>query len=59
MDMVGSILSIAAAEVGKTGDYALLFRSELFNNEERIIGDLFLLPDETSCSKILESLGFI
>lgn len=57
VDMIGSILSIVAAEMGKTGDYAMLFKSELFNNEERITGDLFLLPDEESCNKLFASLG--
>lgn len=59
VDMIGSILSIVAAEMGKTGDYALLFKSELFNNEERIIGDLFLLPDEKSCNNLFKSLGIV
>lgn len=57
MDMVGAVLNIAAAEAGKTGDYAMFFQSELFNNKERIIGNMFFVPDEESCSKILESLG--
>lgn len=59
VDMLGSILSIAAAEMGKTGDYAILFESGLFNEDERITSDLFLLPDEKSCKRILESLGFV
>ena len=59
VDMVGSILSIAAAEMGKFGDYAILFKSELYNDKDRIIGDLFLLPDEHSCKKLLELLGIV
>ena len=27
--------------------------------EERIIGDVFLIPDQTSCEKILQSLGYV
>jgi chemotaxis protein CheC len=57
VDMIGAVLSIAVAEMGKTGDYTILFRSELTNDEERIIGNLFLIPDECSCGKIMESLG--
>ena len=59
MDMIGAILNIAAAEIGKTGDYAIVFESALYNNAERIIGGLFLVPDEASCDNILESLGLI
>ncbi|SHH84067.1 chemotaxis protein CheC [Sporobacter termitidis DSM 10068] len=58
-DMVGAVLNIAIAEAGKTGDFAIFFQSELFNEKERIIGDIFLIPDQTSCDKILQSLGFI
>lgn len=58
IDMVGAVLNIAIAEAGKTGDFAIFFQSELCNEKERIIGDLFLLPDKSSCDKILESLGY-
>jgi chemotaxis protein CheC len=59
VDMVGAVLNIAIAEAGKTGDFAVFFQSELFNEKERIIGDLFLIPDQTSCDKILQSLGYV
>lgn len=59
IDMVGAILNIAIAEAGKTGDFAVLFQSELYNEKERIIGDIFLIPDKASCDKILGSLGYI
>ncbi len=58
IDMVGAVLNIAIAEAGKSGDFAIFFQSELFNEKERIIGDLFLIPDKSSCDKILESLGY-
>jgi chemotaxis protein CheC len=58
VDMTGAVLNIAIAEIGKTGDYAILFRSELFNDNERIDGNLLLIPDEHSCKKIMGSLGF-
>lgn len=57
-DMVGAVLNVAIAEAGKAGDFAVFFQSELFNEKERIIGDLFLIPDRSSCEKILQSLGF-
>jgi chemotaxis protein CheC len=59
IDMVGAVLSIAIAEAGKTGDFAVLFQSELCNEKDRIIGDVFLIPDKASCDKILESLGYM
>jgi chemotaxis protein CheC len=59
IDMVGAVLSIAIAEAGKTGDFAIFFQSELFNEKERIIGNMFLIPDKNSCDKILESLGYV
>ncbi len=59
IDMVGAVLSIAIAEAGKTGDFAVLFQSELCNEKDRIIGDVFLIPDKSSCDKILESLGYM
>ena len=59
IDMVGAVLNIAIAEAGKTGDFAILFQSELCNEKDRIIGDVFLIPDKASCDKILESLGYV
>jgi len=59
VDMVGAVISVAVAETGKTGDFAILFQSELFNDKERIIGNLFLIPDEDSCKKIMRSLGLL
>ncbi|MGI5936500.1 MAG: chemotaxis protein CheC [Oscillospiraceae bacterium] len=59
IDMVGAVMSVAVAEAGKTGDFAFLFQSELFNESERIIGNLLLIPEEKSCDIILKTLGFI
>jgi chemotaxis protein CheC len=59
IDMVGAVLSVAVTEAGKAGDIALLFKSELFNNEERLFGNLFLIPKEDSCNILLTSLGII
>jgi chemotaxis protein CheC len=58
VDMVGAVMNVAIAEAGKTGDFAVFFQSELYNEKDRIIGDLFLIPDKSSCNKILESLGY-
>ena len=59
VDMVGAVISVAVAEAGKTGDFAVFFQSELCNEKERIIGDVFLIPDQVSCEKILQSLGYM
>lgn len=59
IDMVGAVISVPAAESGKTGDYAVLFQSELFNDTERIMGDLFLIPNADSCDLLLKALGFM
>ena len=59
VDMVGAVLSIAIAEAGKAGDFAVFFQSELFNESERIIGNVFLIPDQNSCVKILHSVGYM
>jgi chemotaxis protein CheC len=59
VDMVGAVLSVAIAEAGKAGDFAIFFQSELCNEQERIIGDVFMIPDQASCEKILQSLGYV
>ncbi len=58
VDMAGAVMSIAVAEIGKTGDFAVMFQSELLYKTERIIGDLFLLPDENFCGTVMGALGF-
>ncbi|MGE4354449.1 MAG: chemotaxis protein CheC [Oscillospiraceae bacterium] len=58
-DMIGAVLNIAIAEVGKTGDYAVLFSSEFYNEDEKIDGKLLLIPEESSCKKIMESIGSV
>ena len=59
VDMVGAVVNIAIAEAGKTGEVAIFFQSELCNEQERIIGDVFLIPDQPSCDKILQSVGYM
>jgi chemotaxis protein CheC len=59
MDMVGAVLSTASAEIGKSGDYAIFFESELYSENEPINSALILIPDESSCKKLLESLGLV
>ena len=58
VDMVGAVMSVVLAEAGKAGNFAVFFKSVLSNDDDRIMGDIILLPDEPSCGKILRSLGF-
>lgn len=57
IDMIGAIMNVAAVEVGQMGDFAIMFQSQLFNESERIIGDLLLIPDENSCDTMMRALG--
>jgi len=59
VDMIGSVISATASEIGKTGDFALIFESELYNDAERISGKLILIPDQKSCNNIMLSIGVI
>ncbi len=59
IDMAGAVLNVVIAEAGKTGDYALLFNSELYNDDEKLFGNLFLVPRDDSCKILLQSLGIV
>ena len=59
IDMAGAVLNVVIAEAGKTGDYALLFNSELYNDDEKLFGNLFLVPRDDTCTKLLQSLGIV
>ena len=57
IDMAGAILNVITAEVGMRGNFALLLNSELYNDEEKLFGNLFLVPHKGSCEILLKSLG--
>ena len=57
IDMAGAILSVPAIEFGAVGDKMLLIQTE-FADDVDLSGYFILVPDETSYSKILSSLGF-
>lgn len=57
IDMAAAILSVPAVEFGKIGDKALFIETEIEENDKQIKGDLFLVPEVKSFSKILKSLG--
>ncbi len=56
-DMAGAMLSIIAIKYGETGDYALFFKTEFTDIQDRISCSFFLLPDRDSHRKLLLSLG--
>lgn len=56
VDMAGAILSVPAIEFGVMGDNILLIQSQFFD-EVQIDGYFILIPDLSSYSKILGSLG--
>lgn len=57
IDMAGAILSVPAIEFGKTSDYVLYIENEFTDGLDSVIGDLFLVPDESSYSTLLRALG--
>ena len=56
IDMVGSLLSVPAAEFGKYGDKLLLIQSQ-FGETDFVNGYFLLIPELESYDKILSSLG--
>jgi len=57
MDMAAAIMSILAIEFGKVGDHVLYISSEVTQNNIKIGGDFFLVPDMKSLSTLLNALG--
>ncbi|NLM75441.1 MAG: chemotaxis protein CheC [Clostridiaceae bacterium] len=57
IDMAGAILSVPAIEFGKTSDFALYIENEFTDGLNSVIGNLFLIPDNDSCSRLLLALG--
>lgn len=57
IDMAGAILSVPAIEFGKTSDFALYIENEFTDGLNSVIGNLFLIPDNDSCTRLLLALG--
>jgi len=57
LDMAAAILSVLAIEYGKIGDHVLYIASEFTQNNIKIGGDFFLVPDMPSLGKLLSALG--
>ena len=57
IDMAGAILSVPAIEFGKTSDFVLYIENEFTDGLNSVIGNLFLIPDNESCRRLLSALG--
>lgn len=57
IDMAGAILSVPAIEFAKTSDTVLYIENEFTDGLDSVIGDLFLIPDDLSYSRLLHALG--
>jgi len=56
-DMAGAILSFPAIQFGETGETALYIETEIFESDNTIIADFFLIPTIESYKKMLKALG--
>jgi chemotaxis protein CheC len=59
IDMAGAILSVPAIEFASTSDTVLYIENEFTDGMDSVIGDLFLVPDNASYSRLLHALGVI
>lgn len=57
IDMAGAILSVPAIEFSKNSDTVLYIENEFTDGCNSVIGDLFLIPDKDSYSRLLSALG--
>ncbi|MCX7772494.1 MAG: chemotaxis protein CheC [Clostridia bacterium] len=57
IDMAGAILSVPAIEFSKNSDTVLYVENEFTDGLDSVIGDLFLVPDDVSYSRLLRALG--
>jgi chemotaxis protein CheC len=59
IDMAGAILSVPAIEVSRVSDTVLYIENEFKDGDDSVIGDLFLIPDDGSYTKLLQALGVL
>ena len=57
LDMAAAILSVLTIEFGKVGDSVLYISSEFAQDNIKVGGDFFLVPDIESYSILLNALG--
>jgi chemotaxis protein CheC len=59
IDMAGAILSVPAVQFGHIGDNVIFIETQFEEDDRKVTGDLFLIPELESFEKILDSLGVI
>lgn len=59
IDMAGAILAVPAIELSQASDTVIYIENEFKDGEDSVIGDLFLIPDESSYGKLLKALGVL
>jgi chemotaxis protein CheC len=57
LDMAAAILSVLTIEFGKTGDRVLYISGEFLQDNIKVGGDFFLVPDMSSYDILLSALG--
>lgn len=57
IDMSGAILSVPAIEFARNSDTVLYIENEFTDGFDSVIGDLFLIPDDSSYDRLLKALG--
>ncbi|MBE6081734.1 MULTISPECIES: chemotaxis protein CheC [Tissierellales] len=59
IDMAGAILSVPAIQFGHIGDHVLFVETKFEEGKREVIGNLFLIPEIQSFTKILNGLGVL
>lgn len=57
IDMAGAVLSVPAVAQAKAADSILYIENEFIDGQDRVLGDLFLIPDEDSYYILMKALG--
>lgn len=57
VDMAGAILSVPAIQFGEISDHVLMIENRLFDGNNAVTANFFLIPDEVSFGTLLEALG--
>lgn len=57
IDMAGAVLSVPAIVQAKGSDTVLYIENEFTDGHDTVMGDLFLIPEEGSYTRLLKALG--
>lgn len=56
-DMVGSLLTVPAAEMGSVSDKIIFIEDDFINTNDKITANMMLIPHLESLNKLMNSLG--